>query len=369
MAAPKKKAGAKSRKAYQNVAACSPPMVPDRILPEDLDPNRLHLIRTNEKKWANGTVLRYYFFDRPSDGPGGAWRGPQAQQQEVRDAFAKWKNLGIGLEFREVANREEAEIRIGFHQGDGSWSYVGRDVIDISKDPNQRTMNFGWDLTTPYGRDTALHEIGHTLGFPHEHQNPYSGIVWDEPAVYAAFRGPPNNWSDDKIDWNVLRKLSPAEVSGSKWDPNSIMHYWFQAGVIKQPANYFTQGLTPNPGLSAKDKTWAKKFYPALAKKALPELKPFESKRVQIAPGGQLNFSIKPRMSREYTIQTFGKSDTVVALFEHHNNDFRFVAGDDDSGFERNARIRIRLFRDSEYVLRVRLYYSDRDGEAAVFMW
>ena len=27
-------------------------------------------------------------------------------------------------------------------------------------------MNFGWDLTTPYGRVTALHEIGHPLGFP-----------------------------------------------------------------------------------------------------------------------------------------------------------------------------------------------------------
>ena len=27
--------------------------------------------------------------------------------------------------------------------------------------------------------DTALHGIGHTLGLPHEHQNPNAGIVWD----------------------------------------------------------------------------------------------------------------------------------------------------------------------------------------------
>ena len=369
MAVAKKRAGGKLRPVQQAVAACSPPMVPDRILPRDLDPNRLQLIRTNEKKWANGTVLRYYFFDRSSDGPSGGWRGPPAQQQVVREAFTKWKALGIGLEFREVTNREEAEIRIGFLQGDGSWSYVGRDVVDIARDPNERTMNFGWDLTTPYGRDTALHEIGHTLGFPHEHQNPYSGIEWDEPAVYAAFSGPPNNWSDDKIEWNVLRKLSPAEVGGSKWDPDSIMHYWFQAGLIKQPARYYTQGLTPKPGLSAKDKNWAKKFYPALAKKAPPLLKPFESKRIQIAPGNQLNFTIEPEMSREYTIQTFGQSDTVIALFEHHNDDLRFVAGDDDSGSNRNALIRTRMYRDSRYVLRVRLYFSNREGETAVFMW
>ena len=57
----------------------------------------------------------------------------------------------------------------------------------IAADPNERTMNFGWDLTTSYGHDTALHEIGHTLGFPHEHQNPTAGIVWNEPAVLAAW--------------------------------------------------------------------------------------------------------------------------------------------------------------------------------------
>ena len=369
MAAAKRKTGAKSRKAEQVVPACSPPKVPDRELPADLNPNRLRLIRMNEKKWANGTVLRYYFFDRPGDGRRGAWRGAPAQQQAVRDAFATWKKLGIGLEFQEVANREEAEVRIGFDQSDGSWSYVGRDVIDIAKDPNDRTMNFGWDLTTPYGRDTALHEIGHTLGFPHEHQNPYSGIVWDEPAVYKAFRGPPNNWSDDMIRWNVLRKLSPEAVSGSPWDPDSIMHYWFQPGLIKQPPRYYTEGLTPAPGLSAKDRTWGKKFYPPLAKKAPPELKAFESKRFRVKPGEQVNFAIKPQVSREYTIQTFGRSDMVMVLFENHNDGLRFVAGDDDSGFERNARIRTRLFRDSEYTLRLRLYYSYREGETAAFMW
>jgi len=76
-------------------------------------------------------------------------------------------------------------------------------------------MNFGWDLTTPYGRDTALHEIGHTLGFPHEHQNPNAGIVWDEDAVLDYFRGPPNNWNDQQINWNILRKLLPGSVTGS----------------------------------------------------------------------------------------------------------------------------------------------------------
>lgn len=122
---------------------CVMPHVPERVLPPDLHPDRARLIVVNDKKWANGTVLRYYFFDRATDGVNGAWVGPAAQKDAVRDAFAEWKALDIGLEFREVPDREDAEIRIGFDQRDGSWSYVGRDVIDIARDPNERTMNFG----------------------------------------------------------------------------------------------------------------------------------------------------------------------------------------------------------------------------------
>jgi hypothetical protein len=39
----------------------------------------------------------------------------------------------------EVANRADAEIRIGFDQSDGAWSYVGRDVIDQAPDPADYT--------------------------------------------------------------------------------------------------------------------------------------------------------------------------------------------------------------------------------------
>ena len=173
---------------------CAQPELAPRPLPEGLSERRVRLIRVNEKKWVNGTVLHYFFFDRPTDGPGGRWVGGPAQRQAVEDAFRQWKELPLGLEFERVDDREEAEIRIGFDPTDGSWSYVGRDAIDFARDPNERTMNFGWDLTTPYGRDTALHEIGHALGFPHEHQNPNAGIVWDEARVLEYFRGAPNHW-------------------------------------------------------------------------------------------------------------------------------------------------------------------------------
>jgi hypothetical protein len=68
--------------------------------------------------------------------------------------------------------------------------------------------------------DTALHGIGHTLGLPHEHQNPNAGIVWDEETVYTSLGGPPNNWPREKTQWNILRKIEPDTVQGSYWDPD-----------------------------------------------------------------------------------------------------------------------------------------------------
>ena len=101
---------------------------------------------------------------------------------------------------------------------------------------NQPTTVYGWDLTTPYGRGTALHELGHVLGMEHEHQNPYAGIEWNEDAVYKDLGGPPNNWDRNTTYHNILEKLSTQQVQGSTWDPNSIMEYEFGAGLIIAPS-------------------------------------------------------------------------------------------------------------------------------------
>src|SRR5687767_6632288 len=108
---------------------CRMPEAPARSFSSDVNPNRVRLIRISEKKWVNGTVLHYYFFDKPTDGErvfladGTSqfipWTTTDEEKDVVRAAFKKWKDVGLGLIFEEVSAREEAELRIGFMRGDG----------------------------------------------------------------------------------------------------------------------------------------------------------------------------------------------------------------------------------------------------------
>lgn len=146
------------------------------------------------------------------------------------------------------------------------------------------------------------------------------------------------------------------------------MHYGFGPGLIVEPAQY-RNGLDPTDGLTDADKEEARKFYPPMDARRYKKLTPFELEFLSIEPGAQKDFVVQPDRSDEFTIQTFGRSDVVMVLFEDVDGEMEFVAGDDDSGTATNAKITTRLVRGRKYILRVRLYLNWASGDTAVMMW
>jgi hypothetical protein len=343
---------------------CVQPVQPKRKFDSSVAPGRASAIILASKKWVNGTQLTYYCFKR-GDAVPAEWQGSTADIAVVNSSFEAWAKLGIGISFREVDAPEDAIVRIGFDQQDGSWSYVGRDVLG-TRSPQERTMNFGWSLTTDYGRDTALHEIGHTIGLEHEHQNPKAGITWNRSAVIEYFSGPPNFWYPEQIEWNILRKIPTSQFTGTTWDPNSIMHYQFDAGLIEAPAKY-RAGLTPRGGLSDLDKAFIVESYPGEAPTSTLEVG--LSQLLKLKAGETRTFDFLPTRTRTYNIGTFGTSDTVMVLFEVTPSGNVEIAGDDDSGTDLNAMVSMRLQKGRHYQIGVRLYYADAALETSLMAW
>jgi hypothetical protein len=199
-------------------------------------------------KWPKGHRLRCRFLD-----------GSRTQRRKVEAKAHLWeKHANVEIVFGDDPG---SEIRISFQADPGSWSALGQECLVREYFPAyQPTMNFGWledDTDAAEYERVVVHEFGHALGCIHEHQSPSVKLRWKKAAVYEAFSGPPNYWSREDIDRNVLGKYSPEGLSFTRFDAHSIMLYRFDGSL-------FTDGKgTPlNTKLSATDKQMIGRMYP-----------------------------------------------------------------------------------------------------------
>ena len=200
------------------------------------------------KMWTPGHSLRCQFLD-----------GSVTQKKKTEAKAHLWEQYAnITLQFVRTG---KAEIRISFAADPGSWSAIGTDaLVERYFPPYQPTMNFGWlkdDTEDAEYERVVVHEFGHALGCIHEHQSPATQLAWNTPEVYRTFGGPPNYWSKEQIDFNILQRYSPTGLRFTRFDPDSIMLYMFPGRLFKdgKPTNLNTQPST-------QDKAFISQMYP-----------------------------------------------------------------------------------------------------------
>lgn len=168
----------------------------------------------------------------------------------VRDVIEgpdSW-NACCALQFSFWHELDDADIRVGFVRGIGTWAFMGTQARQSRQNPS---MNFGWlsrDTSDTEFERCANHEFGHALGLIHEHQSPRLTIPWDFDKVYEHYART-NGWSPAMTYQQIIRRYSEDEVEQFEGDPDSCMCYLINPGLL-------TAGSPPiggNRGLSALD--------------------------------------------------------------------------------------------------------------------
>jgi len=236
--------------------------------------DRLRAAFLTQKLWPNGTTIRVGFYPMSSNSnlasftpidvmkarrePDGSAPVLDPIEYKIRgmsfvDAIKKVVHERIqpicGLNFEFVSGLSNANVRIGFASDNGSWSLVGTDCLKTDK----KTMNFAW-----IDAATIMHEFGHVLGMVHEHQNPNNNpIEWNIPAVDAWAKST-QGWDKETTYRNIVQHYNVNQINGSKYDPNSIMLYFFPARLLKNGE----KGTKINEQLSSTDVIYISKMYP-----------------------------------------------------------------------------------------------------------
>lgn len=338
--------------------ATRPKICFDRLLPRELlrqqqmmrSAGRTRAIAPIGKTWMNGSTLRVRFI------------GGSAQQKAKVREQAGWWSVHANLVF-DFNDAPDAEIRIAFDENDGAWSYVGTDSRDIPL--NQPTMNLGF-----MDGGTTAHEFGHAIGLAHEHQNPAGGIQWNEAVVIREMAKSPNFWDEATTRHNILRKYTLDQLNGTRFDPESIMLYFF-------PAEWTTNGIgtRANEELSALDKQFVAgarmypKLRPTVAEAAELKVNATRRSAAEIGTFGEEDlFTFIVTRPGHHVVDTKGPTDVVMKLFGP-DSPTRLLAEDDDSGQDYNARIGANLIA-GRYWAQVRHYNrASGKGKYSIRVW
>lgn len=177
----------------------------------------------------------------------------------IMEHFNAWGTY-CNATFTYTASTDSAQVRVT-RSGWGYWSYLGTDILSIPS--NQPTMSLGgFTMSYPESefKRVIRHEVGHTMGFHHEHLRAALVAKLDVQATLDYFSSQ-YGWTVEMVYQNVLTPLEEASVTGSATtDANSIMCYSLPAEITIDH-----QPIVGGTNITANDGAFAQTLYPGIA--------------------------------------------------------------------------------------------------------
>lgn len=210
------------------------------------EPMALAVLTT--KYWGQGGVkLGVAFLDNPA----------ADLKARLLAHFNAWGGQSANVVFRE-ASASLAQVRVTRGPG-GYWSYLGTDVLSI-RDKSKPTMNLqGFTMASREEefRRVVRHEVGHTLGYPHEHLRREVIGRLDPEKTLQYFRRT-QGWDDRTTRSNVLTPLEDRSIMGTpQADETSIMAYQLPGSITRDG-----RPVVGGADINAADAAFCAKLYP-----------------------------------------------------------------------------------------------------------
>lgn len=287
--------------------------IPQRTSAVDRDTsaNGTRGLLDNYYLWPAGKVLKVRIYE-----------GSQMLRDLVIAAAREWeKYANIRFDFVDYG---ETNIRILLAEGLGHNSSLGIQCNSVPQD--EQTMNIDTANFFYQGKfypvefkGTVMHELGHSIGFLHEHFSPVSGIQWNKEAVYKDIMES-NGWTKEQIDYNLFQQIATSYTNGTKYDNKSVMHYY-----IKSNWTFDGYSVKSNYTLSEGDKELARIAYPPAGVNRATEVPRFHitdfTNTAVLDNPAKEGFSYYPT----FDITTDGRQGKVVFIAYILDEDYNFI--------------------------------------------
>ena len=233
---PKKAGAIKGNRPLCSTAPRAAPRLSDAVMG---DARRARAIVQSRAKWLNGTVIHYCFFT-------GGHHLPCPRFRPMRSAGVRAVEGGrvSASNSRKCSNSARRKSASDIRWPTGASAVGGRPRgVDHSARRADDPVRVGPEdpVWQRYRIARARPRARHGARASESVCRASSGT---KRRCTHSLAKPPNSWSRATTFHNILEKLSTQEVEGSSWDPDSIMEYEFEPGLIDEPDKYDSQGLS-----------------------------------------------------------------------------------------------------------------------------